>query len=96
MLISCEIENVYYSSVLGKNIEVEAHGTVIIGNYLIVTNGNHFSQELHVENLETSQEVRKAMELDKDFHKTILMQLITSAINQLEDCFVCDEYMKKK
>lgn len=95
MLISAEIHHDFYCETLGKNLEVNAKGTVVIGRNLNPTSGNHFSQEIHVENLETSHEVQKVIALDKDFHETILIQLIKDAMDQLEDCFACDEYMNK-
>lgn len=85
MLIPATINHSYYSSVLRKNIEVEAHGTVVIGRHLKMTSGNHFNQELHVENLEISQEVQKAMELDEEFNQDILISLIVNAIEKIED-----------
>lgn len=84
MLIPSEIENTIYSSTLGKIIEVNAKGTVNIGRNLKPTSGNHFSQEIHVENLETSQEVRKAIEFDEEFEKDVLIKLINNALDSLE------------
>jgi hypothetical protein len=85
MLIPSEIDNVYYSSVLSKAINVEAKGIVFINRNLKPTSGNHFSQEIHVENFETSQDVQKAIELDQDFHNELLKDLIVNGLNFLKD-----------
>lgn len=82
MLIPSEIDTGFYCNALSKSLDVLAKGTVVIGRLLKPTSGNHFSQEIHVENLETSQEVRKAMEYDAEFHQEILIKLINTALEK--------------
>lgn len=82
MLIPCEIDTGFYCNALSKSLDVLAKGTVVIGRLLKPTSGNHFSLEIHIENLETSFEIQKAIQLDENLHKEILTKLINNALEK--------------
>lgn len=83
MLIPAAMQEDVFSSVLGKTFNMWAKGWLVIGRNLKATSGHHFSQELHIENLEVDREILKVMELDETFHQEILKKMINNALDQV-------------
>ena len=90
MYVEISISKAFYSIFQQKNIEVKAKGVVVLGRELI-TNTSFpitFQKRIWIENLETSQEVLKIMELEDKFSEAVQREFINIFLKKIEENLV--------